>query len=314
MPFASIWQRPPLRVLLVSLFASRCVAMLVNATIDDTFGDTRSGAGINYSPPAAWRDGRLPCPVCRARPTSSLLYNGTWHDSTFKRNDPNDALKNVPRVATARFNGTGIYVYCALARSDDPGFATRSDMTFYIDGQEMGTFRQGPLRGDGFDYDALVYENTALAPRDHEFVLQNGRPDAQDSLVLLDRIVYTYDDGKDDGSSNDDSNEGGSKSGPNLAAIIGGTLGGVAVLCLSGVGIAFWILKRRQRQLSEKNSLKVKGNLVPTPYPIFQVQHRPQAPISTFPYTPSIHTMSNVASSGIGSSSGHNASISHTSP
>ncbi|KAH6912760.1 hypothetical protein BKA70DRAFT_1184023 [Coprinopsis sp. MPI-PUGE-AT-0042] len=273
MPFMSTRQRLFLQAFLVSLVAPRCLAKLVNATIDDTFGDTRSGSKFQYTPPVAWRDGQVPCPVCNARPNSAQLYNRTWHDST--RSDPNEALNNIPTVATAQFSGTGIYVYCALGRPDDePNFATRSDMTFYIDGKEVGTFQQEPPGGDGFDYDALVYQNTALAPGDHEFVLQNGRADAQDSLVLLDRIVYTYDDGDDDGSNEDGSNEGGSsKSNPNLAAIIGGALGGVAALCLIGAGTAIWFLKRRRRKLSEENSSKVEGNLAPTPYyPIAQAQ------------------------------------------
>jgi hypothetical protein len=109
----------------------------------------------------------------------------------FTRNTANDALSNVPSVATAHFNGTVIYVYCALARPQDSSFATRSDMTFYIDGNVVGTFQQQPPGGDGFDYDTLVYMNTLLPPGDHEFVLQNGRADGPASLVLLDRIVYT---------------------------------------------------------------------------------------------------------------------------
>ncbi|KAH6912766.1 hypothetical protein BKA70DRAFT_1059680, partial [Coprinopsis sp. MPI-PUGE-AT-0042] len=222
---------------LISLAATRCIAKLVNATIDDAYGDTRGGAGIDYTPASAWRDGRLPCTSCLAQPNSALLYNRTWHDSTFTRNSQNEALNNIPTVATAHFSGTGIYVYCALARPDDAGFTTRSDMTFYIDGKEVGTFKQEPPGGDGFDYDALVYKNTELPPGDHEFILQNGRADAPASLVLLDRIVYTYDDG---------SSAGGSRS--NIGAIVGGALGGVAVLCLIGVGTAIFLMKRRRRK------------------------------------------------------------------
>ena len=98
----------------------------------------------------------------------------------------------MPTTATFHFNGAAVYVYCAIGRLDDPStFATRSDMTFYIDGEEVGTYIKEPPGGTGFDYDVLVFEKTSLSPGEHEFILQNGRPDGLQSLVLLDRIVYT---------------------------------------------------------------------------------------------------------------------------
>jgi hypothetical protein len=81
MAFVSVYQRLLLQALLISL-ASHVVAKLVNATIDDAYGDTLSGVGIEYTPAYAWRDGRLPCRLCKAEPNPALLYNGTWHDST----------------------------------------------------------------------------------------------------------------------------------------------------------------------------------------------------------------------------------------
>ena len=80
---ASVCQGIVPRLFLVSLLVfSPCLAKLVNVTIDDGYGDSRTGAQIAYSPESAWRDGRVECSGCNARPNSALLYNRTWHDNT----------------------------------------------------------------------------------------------------------------------------------------------------------------------------------------------------------------------------------------
>ncbi|KAH6912765.1 hypothetical protein BKA70DRAFT_1559235 [Coprinopsis sp. MPI-PUGE-AT-0042] len=264
------------RAFLVSLLvASQCLAKLVNATIDDAYGDSRTGAEIDYLPVEAWNDGRLDCETCKARPNSSLLYNRTWHDSTF---DP--AVRNAQAAATAHFSGVAIYVYCAVARTEAaPDFETRSDMTFYIDGQEVGTLVKEPPGGEGFDYDVLVYKNTSIPPGEHEFVIQNGRIGGDRSLILLDRIVYTYDDAMDKSS--------GKKGG--LGAIIGGAVGGLAALALAITGIMMFMSRRRRQKLSEEESAKVEDNLAPSHYshhamPVGGMSHAYTSPHSLTPY------------------------------
>ena len=82
---ASAFQGFARRLFLASLLiSSQSIAKLVNTTIDDGYGDPRTGAQIDYSPPSAWLDGRVECPGCIAKPNSALLYNRTWHDSTVR--------------------------------------------------------------------------------------------------------------------------------------------------------------------------------------------------------------------------------------
>lgn len=80
------------------------LASLVNVTIDDNFGDPRTGTQIIYLPPGTWNNGTK-CSGC-THPDPSQLYNGTWHDSTF---DPqpsnNDSELSQIQTASVTFNG-----------------------------------------------------------------------------------------------------------------------------------------------------------------------------------------------------------------
>ncbi|EAU85029.1 hypothetical protein CC1G_04125 [Coprinopsis cinerea okayama7 len=220
------WAATLFIVFLSSLaLATECRAFLVNVTIDDSLPDPVTGAVFRYSPEGGWLDGREPCNGCTTRPDPALLHNRTWHDSTFNPRVGGAGFPpNTPRFASVKFTGTAIYVYCVLARtiSGPTGF---SDMTFFIDAQP------------GYDYDVLVYHNTSLPPGEHEFILQNGNIDGPKALTLFDRIVYTYDNGL--------KTEAQRKS--ELAAILGGTLGGLAVLCILAVGFAIWFFQIRKR-------------------------------------------------------------------
>lgn len=57
-------------------------AVLVNVTIDDTTGDSLTGAPVIYTPPDAWNSGPVGCNNCSVHPDVKRLTNGTWHDST----------------------------------------------------------------------------------------------------------------------------------------------------------------------------------------------------------------------------------------
>lgn len=81
-------------------------------------------------------------------------------------------------------------MYCILAHSftspDD-----NSDMTFFIDNQEAGSFSMLPSGATDYDYNVLVYSNTSIPAGSHLFTLQNGHIGGAKSLVLLDYIVYS---------------------------------------------------------------------------------------------------------------------------
>ena len=86
--------------------------------------------------------------------------------------------------------GTGIYVYCIVAHTESSPDGN-SDMTFFIDGEAVGSFQLPPTGEAVYDYNILVYANSSITSGVHTFALQNGRAGGAKSLVLLDYIVYT---------------------------------------------------------------------------------------------------------------------------
>ena len=84
-----------------------------------------------------------------------------------------------------------VYVYCIVTRSTVSPDGN-SDMTFFIDGEQVGTFVQPPDGDTTYDYNVPVYANTSLAAGPHEIVILNGQPNGNKTLILLDYIVYTF--------------------------------------------------------------------------------------------------------------------------
>ncbi|KAF6766494.1 hypothetical protein DFP72DRAFT_866681 [Ephemerocybe angulata] len=227
-----------------TLAPSGSLAALVNSTVDDSFPDPLTGDKIAYTPDGVWTDGKS-CQGCSAQPSEQSLYRGTWHQGTFNSSD----ASKVP-AASMTFKGTAIYVYCVLPRTTDnpSGYAS---MTFLIDGQPAGTFEKTPPDGQtGYDYDVLVYSKTGLPDKIHYFVLQVGKGAASDTLALLDKIVYSYDDGK---------------KGTQLGAIIGGVLAGLIVLGAIAA-ILYWRYARRPK-LTPIPQLDQSDNGSVTDYP-----------------------------------------------
>ncbi|KAK7468601.1 hypothetical protein VKT23_003105 [Stygiomarasmius scandens] len=226
----------------IGLYFFSTWAKLINNTIDDT------GPKITYLPKGAWNDGNN-CENCTAKPDSGQMSSGTWHDSTFYPEPGSNDFPNQVLNASTIFNGTSVYVFCALSRSKASPFGN-SDMTFYIDGQLVGIFLKPAPGTDGFDYDVPVYVNESLSPGTHELVLQNGHVNGSNSLVILDRIVYSFDDGTEaessaaasptSGLSPQDSN---GSSSSNIGVIVGAVVA-VSVIAIL-LGACFLIRRRR---------------------------------------------------------------------
>ncbi|EKM60717.1 uncharacterized protein PHACADRAFT_168032 [Phanerochaete carnosa HHB-10118-sp] len=181
-------QLRPLFLTILSLTLHSVVSgALVNITVDDS--QTEDGSTIiQYTPTELWNVG-TDCSGCTAHPDSTRTLDGTWHDSTHEQGAGADGLP----LATLQFEGSGIYVYCTVAHTATSPDGN-SDMTFFIDGQTMGSFELPPTGQADYDYNILVYANSSIPPGSHTFVLQNGRPGGAKSLVLLDYIAYTHDD------------------------------------------------------------------------------------------------------------------------
>lgn len=87
--------------------------------------------------------------------------------------------------------GSAVYVFCIIPHASSPFIGT-SDMTFFLDGKQVGTFALAPNGSNVYDYNVPVYANASVPPGKHLITLRNGTPNAPQSLVMLDYIVYTY--------------------------------------------------------------------------------------------------------------------------
>ncbi|KAI8983377.1 hypothetical protein BD414DRAFT_490726 [Trametes punicea] len=174
-----------LPALTASLGPLSASATLVNVTIDDTFGDESNGSQVVYEPDDAWSAGQT-CAACTAHPDSTLARNGTWHDGTTQANSTQLL------TAAVRFEGVAVYVYCIVTRSSTSPDGN-SDMTFFLDGDEVGQFVRPPDGNATYEYNVPVYVNQSLAAGAHELAIVNGHLLGNKSLILLDYIVYTRD-------------------------------------------------------------------------------------------------------------------------
>ncbi|KAI0354713.1 hypothetical protein OH77DRAFT_1404809, partial [Trametes cingulata] len=157
-------------------------SLSVNRTIDDEKGDSVSGVVPSYSPIGSWSQGST-CEGCFIHLDPSQTFDGTWHDSTHTPGDPE------PRVITAHFTGTAVYVYNVLANTV-PFTTTYTNIVFTLDGTSAGSFVHVPTDSTDFQYDVPVFARDGLPNTDHTIVIE-ATGDTNSSLVLFDYIVYT---------------------------------------------------------------------------------------------------------------------------
>ncbi|KAF8987741.1 hypothetical protein BDQ17DRAFT_1258237 [Cyathus striatus] len=166
-------------------------AVLVNVTVDNSLPDPLTGRLVGYLPTTSWNAG-VACTDCTAIVDEGSMFNRTWHDGTYF--PVNSILPATgPLTITFSFNGTAIYVFCALALSftSPDGY---SNMTFYIDNEIVGQFEKEPSGTQGaYVYNISVYSNTSLSAGEHNFTLQNGPfgNGGNKSLTLFDYLVYS---------------------------------------------------------------------------------------------------------------------------
>ncbi|KAJ7210424.1 hypothetical protein GGX14DRAFT_363358 [Mycena pura] len=161
--------------------ATQSAAAISQRTIDDTFGDSVSGALPSYAPADNFSP-NSDCSNCEFHPDPESAFKGTWHDST--------QLPGGPAVSvTVSFTGTAISLFCILANTAFGHIAT-SDFSLSIDGTTHGTFTHTPDNTSDFIYQAKVFEVHDLANVEHKAVLSTNNPAG--SLLLFDYASYTY--------------------------------------------------------------------------------------------------------------------------
>ncbi|KAI0354222.1 hypothetical protein OH77DRAFT_1521854 [Trametes cingulata] len=272
-------------VLLYAIVNS-CSASLVNRTIDDQKGDSIAGAVPLYAPPDTWCIGQT-CPACTVRPPAidpSQIFEGTWHDSTFRAHGA--AAQDIE----IHFRGSAIYAYHIVINGLLSTATTLTNLTFYLDENLHGTDGHEPDgTGPLFLYNVSVYGNSNIPFGDH--VLQIVSTGVDPALMLFDYAVYTSEDDGQSSSSPPTSSpsasasksqpspshllststsspqtSGASTKQPATAAIVGGAVGGTAALVLAAFAVFFLWRKRARRRRESIQSLEAVEPMSATPF------------------------------------------------
>jgi hypothetical protein len=164
---------------------SVCRAVLVNRTIDSTYGDPLTGfVPQYYAPSDAWAD--QTCTGCYIQPNPLLAFDGTWMAATYHPEYQNINF-------TLQFTGTAIYVFFILsnANSHGNGTTTNTQCNFTLDGQPVGTFSHNPdMSTFDLEYNVTVFSQTGLTNTSHQLlVLVNDYPNS--TFINFDWAIYT---------------------------------------------------------------------------------------------------------------------------
>ncbi|RPD82797.1 hypothetical protein L226DRAFT_528924 [Lentinus tigrinus ALCF2SS1-7] len=159
-----------------------------NVTVDDKYGDQKTGFVPLYLPQGAWAQGSE-CSGCALNSTyinPSKVLNGSWHDSTYHPGKPFVEI-------SIDFVGIAVYVYHVIVNHPPaPGVTVLTNLTFVVDNVTMGTYTHHPHPDKPpILYDIPVYVNTNLTNEKHTLQIQSGGP--SDALVLFDYVQYTVD-------------------------------------------------------------------------------------------------------------------------
>ncbi|CAK5264983.1 unnamed protein product [Mycena citricolor] len=170
------------------------VSLLVSAStviVDDELGDVTTGEKIVYAPPAAWISGGIAnCgSICSSVDSSlaALAYRNTFHGSLFIPFNQKKTLS--PPSATFHFVGVSVKVICILGNTLTDPVGT-ANMTFSIDGSEVGNFFHQALLDPPFEPNVTVFASGLLDNRNHTLLIQNGLIGGPSSLMVLDSISY----------------------------------------------------------------------------------------------------------------------------
>ncbi|KZT74172.1 hypothetical protein DAEQUDRAFT_292907 [Daedalea quercina L-15889] len=241
------------------LFATALFISLVLAEvriIDDTYGDSATGAVPTYSD--CWNAGP-DCSTCTLQPDPSMMYNGTWHDtSTGECNSANSTM-GVSQNVTFSFKGTSLTVYCVALTQAVIG-PWWNNLSFVLDGEtSYGTFHETPggASSYSFNYNVSVYSRTSLANTEHTFIM-TAEQGTLPSTLMFDYATYNFEEDSEQGSGTSGQDTGTATSKPAqkgapTGAIVGAVVGSVVFI---GTLCLFLLLYSRRRKMTsdaEKN-------------------------------------------------------------
>ncbi|THH03762.1 hypothetical protein EW145_g6027 [Phellinidium pouzarii] len=102
------------------------------------------------------------------------------------------------------YNGSAVYTFVILANTI-PFVTTLTNMSFSIDGEEVGNFLYIPSEDTLYEYNVSAYVNTSLVNTQHTFIIQTAIG-GNASLILFDYLIYSADNETEvttEGSSDD---------------------------------------------------------------------------------------------------------------
>ena len=200
-------RRAVLDLLILFLVLPTTRAALVNYTIDDTFGDSVTGAKPVYLPASPWAGPG--CTTCAIVPVKALAFDGTWTAATYNPslfNNMNitfsftgwkissfDCLQLMIFAKPLRFTGISIWVFFILANNNTlPGITSNTQCNFTLDGQLVNTFNHQPNGStNALQYNATAFTTSGLSNSQHTLVIStNDFPGF--SFLNFDYAIYTY--------------------------------------------------------------------------------------------------------------------------
>jgi hypothetical protein len=216
-------------------------------TIDDNGADPVTGEQFVYAPltdgtGSVWQVGQN-CNSCRTQATvdRSKLYNNSWHDTTSNR--PGAASSS----ASISFTGTAVWVQAIIPGSGHTELVgVDAEYYFFINNTQVGMYIEPApsIGGDGYNYNTTIYSDTSLPWGKHNLTIRAGHNGGPEILMLLDSVIYTYDDGADKASSTDsDEHPPAKKKWIIIAAAVPTVIGVLAI-----IGVAYCLRRKYQRR------------------------------------------------------------------
>ncbi|KAK7044155.1 hypothetical protein VNI00_007875 [Paramarasmius palmivorus] len=207
---------------LVGCFVAKAHGSQETRYIDDTYGDSVTGALPVYH--GSWLSVSYNCVNCTGglKPDFTKLHNGTYHDNT-RFSDP-----SIPGFNFS-FTGTSFAVYCIIPNHD----RFRTSMSFVVDGVHAHDFEHTPDSSNTFVYSFPVLAMKNMGNTQHIVQVTNAKEGA---TILFDYVEYTFDDGPVKHIESADTSR-------RLAIILSTVLGVLAII----VGVAVLYFRRRSQ-------------------------------------------------------------------
>ena len=83
-----------------------------------------------------------------------------------------------------------MYIYFILANSV-PDATTFTNVNFILDGTQVASFTHTPSTSTDYEYDQVVYANSAIPYGQHTMVVAPVNDSVNNVLILFDYLIYT---------------------------------------------------------------------------------------------------------------------------